>query len=418
METIQVTKSITVRPVLVEEKRNNTGGAPIKICITVHGRRGYKTTGHRIEPKYWDKEELKLEKDCPNVISIRRDVTRRMEEYAKKINRLIDGGETVTIDAVMKILRPEQITNPRFYHYATDLIQDLRNDFSCETMEIYDNEMKRLFGYENKKGVFVKGYTNKNLTFVEMDTIWLRKYKSWLQGPNFKTKSKYLANNTIHKSFKFLKKIFSKAIKDKVFNYYPFEDYSESPKYIQTDRIWLTESEVNRIENVLLMPIPDYMERTIYYFLLGCYSGLRYCDWARFNHDNFVTKGMNGDRLITRCKKNGETVSMQVHSKLARVLEWLKTAPPVDCETVVNRYLKGIAKLAGIDKELSTHKSRHSFAVRCAELGISIETTAELMGITVKTCQIYYRVTNRKIDNEFSVWDKQPEKELEKMAAV
>ena len=51
-------------------------------------------------------------------------------------------------------------------------------------------------------------------------------------------------------------------------------------------------------------------------------------------------------------------------------------------------------------KKLTTHVARHSFAVRCAELGISIETTAEFMGITVRSCHIYYRITNKKIDNE------------------
>ena len=72
----------------------------------------------------------------------------------------------------------------------------------------------------------------------------------------------------------------------------------------------------------------------------------------------------------------------------------------------VNETLKILAKMVGIKKNVTTHVARHSFAVRCAELGISIETTAELMGVTVKTCQIYYRITGRKIDMEVERWGK------------
>jgi integrase len=65
----------------------------------------------------------------------------------------------------------------------------------------------------------------------------------------------------------------------------------------------------------------------------------------------------------------------------------------------MNRTLKGIA---GIKKRITTHTGRHTFAITmCAEAGISAETCAELMGITIATCvNNYYRVTNRKIDKE------------------
>ena len=70
----------------------------------------------------------------------------------------------------------------------------------------------------------------------------------------------------------------------------------------------------------------------------------------------------------------------------------------LDPEPKTNENLKGLGKLAGIKKKLTSHVARHSFAVRCAELGISIETTAQLVGVAVKTFLIYYKVTNRKID--------------------
>lgn len=91
---------------------------------------------------------------------------------------------------------------------------------------------------------------------------------------------------------------------------------------------------------------------------------------------------------------------------LNEVVDNLKSCGKCPSEHHLNATLKVLAVMAGIKKNVTTHVARHSFAVRCAELGISIETTAELMGVTVKTCQIYYRITGRKIDQEVERWEK------------
>jgi integrase len=64
----------------------------------------------------------------------------------------------------------------------------------------------------------------------------------------------------------------------------------------------------------------------------------------------------------------------------------------------MNRTLKQLFK----GKKITTHCARHTFAITmCAEAGISAETCAELMAITLKTCvDNYYKVTNLKIDKE------------------
>jgi len=110
------------------------------------------------------------------------------------------------------------------------------------------------------------------------------------------------------------------------------------------------------------------------------------------------------DNLILRVKKNGKLVVMSIHSKLRKVLERLKDVGPVEAEPHTNKFLKDVATMAEIDKHITCHVSRHTFGTRYAELGISIETTAELLGITVKVCQVYYKVTRKKIGLEMKNW--------------
>lgn len=419
MKPILITKGISLKPVLLINKINEAGEAPISICIYIRRQRTYKNIGYRVNPDHWDEDSGTVKGKCPNAGNIRSELSKKLGEYEKELRLSYLSNEPITITKVRKYVRLKPSHSNSFYEYTKELIEDLKLDFSGSTIRNYEAEFNRLFGYE-KDGKFIKGYADKNLTFADIDTYWLRKYKSWLMGKNFKvTKTGYLKNNTVHKVFKILKKIFNKAIQDRVTKYYPFAEYSECPVYKQTDRTWLTESEVNRIEDLLKTPIPDYFERTIYYFLLGCYSGLRYSDWVKFNYNTYIVRGLSGDRLITRTTKTGTLVSMPVHEKLKVVIDKLKELPPVDCEQKVNEYLKAIAKLAKIDKNVTTHQGRYAFAVRCAELGISIDSTAELMGISVRTCRIYYKITARKLDSEMKLWDKnKTEKKVEKMAAV
>lgn len=86
------------------------------------------------------------------------------------------------------------------------------------------------------------------------------------------------------------------------------------------------------------------------------------------------------------------------------ILNQLEEAGKLPEEPKTNEVLKAVQKTADLKKNLTTHVARHSFAVLCAELGISKESTAELMGITVRTCTIYYKITNKKIDAEFKPW--------------
>lgn len=266
--------------------------------------------------------------------------------------------------------------------YANSLIKEIETKYEPDTISNFKFELSRILAFD------------PDATFDSVNPSWLRRYEQSLikQG---------LANNTIHKAWKFLRKIFNSAIADKVTSNYPFKHH-DNPKYQQTDRTFLMIEEVDKIEEILLKPITNTQRTVALYFLLGCYSGLRFSDWQRYNRKGFVM----GDRLLTRTKKTGDLVSLKIHARLNKILfalDHLESELPVEQNT--NSELKAIQVLAGLDKKLTTHVARHSFAVRCAELGISIETTAELMGITVRSCWIYYRITNKKIDAEVEKWN-------------
>ncbi len=78
---------------------------------------------------------------------------------------------------------------------------------------------------------------------------------------------------------------------------------------------------------------------------------------------------------------------------------------PVPSNQKVNDYLKEIADLCGIDKNLTFHIARHSFATTVTlSKGVPIETVSRMLGHTnIKTTQIYARVTTNKIQNDMNI---------------
>ena len=92
---------------------------------------------------------------------------------------------------------------------------------------------------------------------------------------------------------------------------------------------------------------------------------------------------------------------MPVKGKLKHYLELINYEPLSMHENTYNKLLKVIAAACGIDKNLHAHVSRHTAAMLLANAGVSIEVTAKILGQKkIGTAQIYYRISNQRIDNE------------------
>lgn len=71
-----------------------------------------------------------------------------------------------------------------------------------------------------------------------------------------------------------------------------------------------------------------------------------------------------------------------------------------------NSSIKTVAKMCGIEKNISFHLSRHSFAVLALNYGMPIESVSKILGHTnITTTQIYAKVTNTKLENDISAFE-------------
>ena len=175
------------------------------------------------------------------------------------------------------------------------------------------------------------------------------------------------------------------------------------------EKQYLTQTELDILrEKKSFLPRLDLV-RDIFVFC--CYTGLAYADVKQLKQENIII-GVNGDRWIKMQRKKTKAISsipilppaediIQKYSDHPYVIDG-KGVLPVLTNQKSNAYLKEIADVCGINKNLTTHLARHTFATTVTlSNGVSIATVSKMLGHrSLKTTQIYAKVLDSKIADE------------------
>lgn len=204
-------------------------------------------------------------------------------------------------------------------------------------------------------------------------------------------------HNTVWKSLKFLKTILGQALKDGMIHKNPFTSM-DSYVYKQTTRVFLDSKEVGLINKINhKIPKDNPLFNVSNWFLLQCYTGLRVGDLKHLRVKEILASG----RIIIQTSKTGTTVSQPLNDEVRKILESM--SPFNVTEQEYNRQLKSLAALAGITKNLTSHVARHTAAMRMAELGISKDVAAKILGHKrTQTTDIYYKIQDKRVDEEMA----------------
>jgi integrase len=124
--------------------------------------------------------------------------------------------------------------------------------------------------------------------------------------------------------------------------------------YKQPKRDYLTIDEIKLIEAATM---PDGLSAIRDYFLLACYTGLRYSDLKKFDAKKSVVKNPV-ERIIIGTTKTGEVVSIKISEKVKSIIERINK--PIISNFQANKQLKLVGAAAGIPRPLTMHMARHS----------------------------------------------------------
>jgi len=177
--------------------------------------------------------------------------------------------------------------------------------------------------------------------------------------------------------------------------------------YQHPDRDKLTMDEITILRNKDLVA---RLDTTRDVFLFCCFTGYAYLDVYNLTPQNIIT-GIDGNKWIIKAREKTKSLEQIPLLPVALgIVEKYKDHPacinrntllPVNSNQRYNGYLKEIADICGIKKHLTTHTARHTFATTVTlEHDVPIETVSQMLGHkSLRTTQIYAKVTQRKVSN-------------------
>lgn len=227
---------------------------------------------------------------------------------------------------------------------------------------------------------------------VKLDQItadWLRAFEKHLRDRG-------ISHNTASVTMKWVKGFLKKAAEAEIVDDKNFRRYMVPVERRKTPT-YLDETEVANFYKAVQSFQMGAHKVAGYYFLLACTTGFRISDAKKFDYNEMV----QGDVITLRAKKNKSIVSIPLHPMLREIVEWVRVNPFSISEGIGNEYLKEICKICGINKSVSFHVGRHTFAMMLMDRRFSLDTVAELLGDSMQVARVYARISNTRIRDEF-----------------
>ena len=377
------------------------GEAPIYMRIAVGGQRIDLGINRSLESDQWDsvggmsignsRNTKTLNKYLQNlkykITDIFNDLTLKHNRITAKMIR----NEYLGIDSKERsILQIHENYNKKVY----DLIGI---DYARGTYSRYKISLMHLTNYIN---IDLKetDYPIRNI-----DHKFVTAYDEYL-----KVKCKLVQNTAIgyHKK---LKKVLHQARAHNWISHDPYANFKLSEK--KTDRGFLTDSELEKIINKDISV--ERLEQVRDCFVVSCFTGLAYADLSRLT-ENHINIAKDGSKWIKINRLKTDTLcSIPILNIVELIIDKYKNHParllkrkllPVISNQRMNGYLKEIANLCKISKDLTTHLARHTFATTVTlNNDIPLETVSKMLGHTsLKTTKIYARLLDKKVGKDMN----------------
>ncbi|WP_248722726.1 site-specific integrase [Seonamhaeicola sp. ML3] len=384
---------------LQKNRINKEGKCPIRCRITHLGKRKVFSTGLFINPKHWKSNQQSAHP--PDTYYY---INTQLSLIKQKLNQAF---------LFLQVNYLEFNVIDIYSHYQGK--QTTAEVTLLETYDQHNNKMKKLIGIdfnetswsryiENKRKV--KAYVNK--AYKKSD-IKLRDLDlKFIKGLEYYFKTDLgLSQSTINRSLQRVRKIINYAISENLLNSDPFIMYK--PTKYKLKLTYLDAQELARLEEHKFAQIR--LEQVRDMFVFCCYTGLAYAEMNALSREHLI-KGFDGNTWIQMYrKKTNSQVSVPLLPKALDILARYKEERdnkkllPLISNQKLNSYLKEIAEVVGIEKRLTHHIARKTFATTILLYNdVPMEIVSELLGHSkLEVTQRHYaKVVQNKVSEEIN----------------
>tara|TARA_R110001583_G_scaffold433_3_gene4095 strand:+ start:1209 stop:2420 length:1212 start_codon:yes stop_codon:yes gene_type:complete len=374
--------------------------APIYARITVDGKRAEISLKRFTSVTYWDIRSKRANSRTSEGKSLNVYLDQVYSDLLECQKQLVGESKYVTAQAIKARYLGEDEQHKTLLQLVSYHNKNMISVIKPGTLKNYYTTERYIKRYLNNKlktnDVFLKQLSYKFIIDFEQ---FLRNGKSI-------NSSQPLRNNGVMKHLERLKKMINLALRLEWIEKDPFVRFSL--KFTKHQRAFLSQSELEVLESGQLSK--EMHQKTKDVFVFACYTGLSYID-VKLLSDEHIVRGIDGEYWIfTKREKNDEAVKIPLLEKALDIIKKYDQGSehkqekllPVFSNQKVNIYLKEIASILKINKKLTFHAARHTFATTVTlSNGVPIETVSKLLGHTkLSTTQIYARVIEQKVSSD------------------
>ena len=378
------------------------GLVPIYTRITINGKRIELSTNRFVEISKWSTEAGKM---------------KGTSEEARSINNHLDILKSQIRDAEMELIHKKIAVNsetiknkllgvderarmlvPIFQDHNNKIKELVGKEYAPGTLERYTTSLKHTIEFMQWK------YNVSDIDITKIDHAFITDYEFWLRS------IRNCANNTAVKYLKNFNKIIKLCLANDWLDKNPFANYKSKVK--EVERVYLTEAEIQSIIEKDFKTERLSLVRDI--FLFSCFTGLAYIDVKNLTKSH-ISFGIDGEKWIFTHRQKTESASkIPILPVTQIIIDKYENHPqcnnedkllPILSNQKMNAYLKEIAGVCEIEKELTFHIARHTFATTVTLTnGVPIESVSKMLGHkNLRTTQHYAKVLDRKVSEDMKI---------------
>ncbi|WP_457130798.1 site-specific integrase [Mucilaginibacter sp. UYNi724] len=380
-------------------KNPKNGPLPIYLKITVDGAAKELSTKRKCEPSQWNPKAGRAIGTRESTKELNRFLEVMEQSVYRAKRKLIDNDRELTVELLKdsltgadekKIMILDVFRNHNVQLKALEGI-----DFASNTIDRYNTTITHVSTFLKWK------YDVEDIEIKKLDHEFISGFCFWfksVQKCNHNSTMKYLSN---------FKKIVLICVKNKWLLSDPFSNFKFTTKVVE--RTALIESDLTNLTikfftNERLSNVRDI-------FLFSCYTGLSYADVQKLKKTD-LNKGIDDSMWIyTNRQKTGVPSRIPLLNEAIEIIDKYIEHPkcqnsglllPVLSNQKMNSYLKKIADVCNIDKTLTFHIARYTFATTVTlNYGVPIETVSKMLGHTnIKQTQHYAKLNDKRVSDD------------------
>ena len=391
--------SVSILFYIKRAKVNNLGVCPIYARVTINAKRFEFSTNKNINPEKWTSEGTKVKGTSEEARTINSHLDYLKNQVLEAEKRLFKKDIPVSTENLKNELfglaETKRMLVPIFQDHNNKIKELVGKEYAPGTLERYTTSLKHTIEFMQWK------YNISDIDITKIDHAFITDYEFWLRSV------RNCANNTAVKYIKNFNKIIKICLANDWIDKNPFANYKSKVK--EVERVYLTEDEVQAILEKEFKTERLSLVRDI--FLFSCFTGLAYIDVKNLTKSH-ISFGIDGERWIFTHRQKTESASkIPILPVTQMIIDKYQNHPqsnnqekllPILSNQKMNAYLKEIATVCEIEKELTFHIARHTFATTVTLTnGVPIESVSKMLGHkNLRTTQHYAKVLDRKVSED------------------